>query len=128
MYVGRTSRLSFLTEVPAILFAAPRVELARRRHSLHIAVESFRKRAANRQSRSPENRTRLKRAIAVVDARLPGGPNCVRRSLLEVALDRGAAAEKLFAGFKAGGGAQSGHAWLASDPVPTEHYDAIITI
>jgi hypothetical protein len=70
----------------------------------------------------------LKRAIAAVDARYPGGPNCVRRSLLEMALDRGAAGESLFAGFKAGGGKQTGHAWLASDPTPVERYDAVLTI
>ena len=70
---------------------------------------------------------RLKRVIGAVDRRLPGGKNCVRRALLEVALDGAAAREQFFAGLHMGGGPGSGHAWLESDS-PTDRYDAVIAI
>jgi hypothetical protein len=109
-----------------VLFATPRVELHRRRSSLHHAASLIRKRSS-RRLRAPDDRARLRRAIAIVDARLPGGPNCVRRALLEMALDRGAANEKLLAGFVSGGGPKSGHAWLESERV-AQRYDAVITV
>jgi len=58
---------------------------------------------------------------------MPTGGNCLRRSLLEMSLDAGAASERLLAGFRTGGATTSGHAWLESDAV-REHYDAIIPI
>jgi len=57
---------------------------------------------------------------------MPNGPNCLRRSLLEMSLDRGAAQEKLLAGYKAGGLVGSGHAWLESEST-SERYDAVIS-
>jgi len=116
-----------LWETLRVLLAVPGVELRRRRSSLHNAVQAVRQRSSLRPSRSSKGRIRLRRAIAIVDARLPGGPNCVRRSLLEMALDRGAAREKLFAGFVSGGGPKSGHAWLESES-GTRRYDAVIAI
>jgi hypothetical protein len=120
--------LRFFLELPRVLIAVRTVERNRRSLPLHAAIRSSRRQATTSPLRSPESRRGLKRAIVAVDARYPGGPNCLRRSLLEMALDRGAAAESLFAGFKAGGGQKSGHAWLMSDPSPTEQYDTILTI
>ncbi len=80
-----------------------------------------------RGARSPAARRRLKRLIGAVDRRLPGGQNCVRRALIEIALDGGAARERFFAGLQLGGRPGSGHAWLESDPA-TERYDAVIAI
>jgi hypothetical protein len=118
--------MTTLRELVRVLFAVTRVEIHRRRSSLHQAVEVIRSGASHRR-RSAGERARLRRAIGIVDARLPGGPNCVRRSLLEMALDRGAANEKLLAGFVSGGGPKSGHAWLESERV-LGRYDAVISI
>jgi hypothetical protein len=115
-----------LSELVRVLIAVPQVEARRRRLSLHRAVGTVRRGAA-RQVRSVEGRARLRRVIAMVDARMPGGPNCVRRSLLEIALDRGAAGEKVLAGFVSGGGPRSGHLWLESEQVP-RRYDAVVTL
>jgi hypothetical protein len=123
---ARQTGIVTLWEMVRVLFAAPRVELHRRRSSLHHAARLIRKRSS-RRLRAPDDRARLRRAISIVDARLPGGPNCVRRALLEMALDRGAANEKLLAGFVSGGGPKSGHAWLESERV-AERYDAVITV
>ena len=116
-----------LWDVTRVLLDVPRVEIERRRSSLHQAVGAARTRASRRPLRSTEARARLRRAIAIVDARMPDGPNCVRRSLLEMSLDRGAASEKLLAGFVSGGGPKSGHAWLESQCV-TQRYDAVIAV
>jgi hypothetical protein len=70
---------------------------------------------------------RLRRIIAAVDRRLPDRGNCVRRALLEMALSPQAAAERLCAGFRSGGGAGSGHAWLESQS-PPERFDAVMRI
>jgi hypothetical protein len=119
--------LRTLVEVARVVLAVPRVEAQRRRSSLHHAVSAVRKQSSRRPARSLDARARLRRAIAVVDARLPGGPNCVRRSLLEMALDGGAAREKFLAGFVSGGGRKSGHAWLEFEPVH-DQYDAVLSI
>jgi hypothetical protein len=44
---------------------------------------------------------------------MPGGGNCYRRALLEIALDRGAACEPLLLGFTMREQRLAGHAWLA---------------
>jgi hypothetical protein len=109
-----------------VLGALPIVEWRRRRLSLHHAVARARA-GSGRPSRSRADRARLQRWIGAVDARMPGGANCVRRALLEMTLDGAAAREKLFAGLKSGGGPRSGHAWLESHPV-RETYDAVIAV
>jgi hypothetical protein len=43
---------------------------------------------------------------------MPGGENCYRRALVEIALDRGAAQEPVHFAFRSRGGHGSGHAWL----------------
>jgi len=129
MNAGR-GRLRTLVEMARVVVAVPGVEIDRRRSSLHQAVRMVRQRSSGRAERSLEGRRRLRRAIALVDARLPGGPNCVRRSLLEMALDAGAAREKLLAGFVSGGGKKSGHAWLEFESGPRfdDKFDAVIAI
>jgi hypothetical protein len=44
---------------------------------------------------------------------MPGGANCFRRALLEMALDRGAATESLLMGFTMKDEHLAGHAWLS---------------
>ena len=119
--------LRLLLVLPRVVGAIPIVELERRLTSPHVAARAARQRARRAPTRSRVARERLQRAIAVVDRWMPGGGNCLRRSLLEMSLDAGAAGERLLAGFKAGGPRASGHAWLESQPV-TERYDAVIRI
>jgi hypothetical protein len=114
-------------EVVRILRVLPSVEISRQSFSLHHSVGRIRNQAVGCVRRSEAARVILRRAIAAVDARLPGGGNCVRRSLLEMRLDAGAAEERLFAGFRAGGLPKSGHAWLESHP-NQETFDAVISI
>lgn len=110
-----------------VLRLVPVVDQWRRNLSLHRAVAVARDGGARRPSRTPAARMRLKRVISAIDRRLPGGKNCVRRALLEIALDGAAARERFFAGLQTGGGPGSGHAWLESEPT-SNHYDAVITI
>jgi hypothetical protein len=62
----------------------------------------------------------LARAIGWADRFSPGGPNCLRRTLLRVALDPHAAREPVVLGLNVQGTGlgsatkTSGHAWLAS--------------
>lgn len=77
--------------------------------------------------RSVESRSAMQRMIRVVDGLCPGGPNCFRRCLLETALDRGAAEQRIVLGLKAHGGPGSGHAWLA-DAEEAGRYDAEIVL
>lgn len=114
-------------EVARVVAALPQVEANRRLTSPQRAARAARRMALRARVRSPEARERLRRAIALVDRWMPGGGNCLRRSLLEMSLDGGAARERLLAGFKAGGIPASGHAWLESHAV-TERYDAVIPI
>jgi hypothetical protein len=123
--LGDMGRLAM--DILRVKLVLPRVEADRLSTGPHRAARAARRRAAGRPSRSPEARARLRRAIAMVDARHPAGPNCLRRSLLEMSLDAGAARERLLAGFIAGGGEGSGHAWLESHVV-AERYDTVIPI
>jgi hypothetical protein len=70
----------------------------------------------------------LRRLIRAVDARMPGGPNCYRRALLEIGLDAGAAREPLKMGLHPHGGPKSGHAWLGEPEPGTESYEALFEI
>jgi hypothetical protein len=110
-----------------VLGMLPLVEWKRRRASLHSAVAYARARSGANGARSGAGRARLQRLIRAVDARMPDGGNCVRRALLEMSLDAGAARERLYAGLRTGGGPKSGHAWLESHGA-TEAYDAVIAV
>ena len=76
---------------------------------------------------SPAGRLNLRRVIGWIDRSLFKAPNCYRRVLLEIALDSGAAREPVVMGFRAGGGAGTGHIWLESDP-PFVDYDVTVAI
>jgi hypothetical protein len=81
--------------------------------------------------RSEQERRVLHGVISRVDRLWPGGPNCYRRVLFEIAMDRGAARESVQLGFRSDGGTGSGHAWIgdgiASDG-KRQPYDAIVSI
>jgi hypothetical protein len=121
-------RLQFyLWDILGAALVAPRIEFLRRNKSLHMAADLARRSALRSPIRTISQRSSLRRAIARVDSLFPGGPNCFRRSLMEISLDRGAAREKLLAGFQKGGGLGSGHAWLESHDVE-KSYDAVFAV
>jgi hypothetical protein len=123
----RMALTSSIRDAVNVLGALPVVEWRRRRLSLHQAVDWARASSRNRPSRSAAGRARLRRLIELIDARLPGGGNCVRRALLEMSLDRDSGRERLLAGFRHGGGPKSGHAWLESETA-RDRYDAVIAV
>lgn len=116
-----------MSETARVLASLPVVEIGRRFTGPAPLVARLRSRAMTRRQRDPAAREQLKKIIAWVDARLPAGANCYRRSLLEVALDRGAAQEPLFMGLSSDGGPRSGHAWLG-DHSDGRDYDAVISL
>lgn len=70
-----------------------------------VSVARGRGRQSGR-TRGTVGRARLRRAIGWIDAAHPGGPNCFRRTLVELALDAGAAGETLVFGLDVG---ETGH-------------------
>jgi hypothetical protein len=70
----------------------------------------------------------LRRMIDACDRRLPGGPNCYRRALAEMALHPEAAVETLHIGIVGGGGFGSGHAWLGDRREPGARYDVELSL
>jgi hypothetical protein len=111
-----------------ILRLLPEAEAYRRFCGPSTSVARFRSRGLLRQRRSPAQRRRLRRLIHALDRRLPDGGNCLRRAFVEIALDRGAAAERLHFGLVRNGGPRSGHAWLESDAPAKMAYDAVFTL
>lgn len=108
-------------------FSLVGTERLRMRRGPSQAVESARRMGRRWPTRDGAGRARLQRAIRWVDRSIFREPNCYRRVLVEIALDGGAAVEKLILGFRAGGSVGSGHAWLESTP-PVASYDALIEI
>ena len=69
-----------------------------------------------RRVRDAAERARLRRMIVLIDRLFAGGPNCYRRALVEMAMDGGAAMERLHMGLNTGATTATGHAWLDSSP------------
>src|SRR5262245_48095321 len=115
-------------DLARVLVVLPFVELGRVAWGPARILPGLRWTAGHSRKRLPPERSALRRVIAAVDARLPGGGNCYRRALLEICVDAGAAEEKLYMGLKAHGGPRSGHAWLASwpDAANAGAYDAVL--
>ncbi len=104
------------------------VDRARRQEGPRDLIARLRQRGRRFSPRDAARRAALQRAIARVDRLFPGGPNCYRRVLLEIALDGGAAREPISFGLRAGGGPGSGHAFLGSEPPPSSSYDAVFDL
>ena len=100
MRVLRALRL--LPELCRVLCVLLDVELGRMREGPEPLVQRLRRRA--RRARGTKEREELQRVIRWVDAKMPGGPNCYRRVLLETRLDAGAARERIVFGLRKGGG------------------------
>lgn len=118
-----------LAELFTIGLRLPEVEWRRRTEGPAPAVKKLRAHGRGQKRRSADERTRLRRLIAIVDRVLPGEPNCYRRALLEMSLDAGAAEEPLHLGLKVPGGPRSGHAWLGiAGASPSDAYDVQVDI
>jgi len=95
------------------------------------AVQFARRLGGRQRLRSAAARKALRHVIAIVDRWWPGGPNCYRRVLFEIGLDRGAAAEVVQLGFQGSGEIGSGHAWLGAALASDDggrSYEAIVSI
>lgn len=95
-----------------VLLLLPAIERGRKREGPLTLLPRLRASGNSAGRRGSDRRLSLQRAIGIVDRVTPGGPNCYRRALLEIALSADAAQEPLHLGFRPGGGAGSGHAWL----------------
>lgn len=96
----------FRREVIRVTRIVRDVERRRLSDGPEAIVRDFRARGAREKNRGPIGRARLRRAIGWIDAFFPGGPNCFRRTLLELGLDAGAARERLVFGLDVG---RTGH-------------------
>jgi hypothetical protein len=119
---------SFVSDLVAVLRVAPTVEMGRVHRGPQSLLRTLRARGARGPVRSDVERRRLGRIIRVVDACFPGGGNCYRRALLEIAVDPQAAATPLNLGLRNGGGSRSGHAWLGHDAQSGVRYDAEFSV
>jgi hypothetical protein len=115
------------TEIVRVLARVRKIEVARLQLGPVPAVLLARRMGEKRPVRAGAQRAGLQRAIRWVDRITSGGPNCLRRSLLELSLDGGAAEELLSMGFRVGGVPKSGHAWLASESQAVS-YDAVVRV
>jgi hypothetical protein len=107
--------LLLLADVVRVLSLGARVEQARTTQGPAPLLARLRQEGGTHPRRSAVERQRLQRAVRLVDHFFPGGGNCYRRVLLEVALDAGAAEEVVLFGQRADGGPGSGHAYFKSD-------------
>jgi len=117
-----------LKDVAAVVTQSLLAELSRRREGPARAAARFRARGLRRRPRSARSSAQLRWLIDAVDRRLPGGSNCYRRALVEMALDRTAAQQPLHMGLVRGGGSASGHAWLGDRREPEARYDVELAL
>lgn len=96
----------FRRELVRVARVVRAIERRRMSDGPEAIVRDYRARGSREKKRGPIGRARLRRAIGWVDAFFPGGPNCFRRTLLELALDSGAARERIVFGLDVG---RTGH-------------------
>jgi hypothetical protein len=101
-HVAEERAQSFAREVVRALGLVRTAERLRLRAAPEAAVNAMRERGRDGPHRGAIGRARLRRAISWVDAAFVGGPNCFRRTLVEVGLDAGAADETLVFGLDVG--------------------------
>jgi hypothetical protein len=116
----------------SLLLKAPAIERQRVTLGPEAAIRRARLVGAKARRRDGAALEDLRRAIRFLDRRWPGGPNCYRRVLLELATDAGAARLPVQMGLRASGGPRSGHAWLGTgvvmDRPGAPPYDTIISL
>jgi hypothetical protein len=111
-----------------VALALPRIELRRKIEGPAPLLDRLRAEGLQCRPRTEAQRAILRQLILSVDARMPGGANCYRRVLLEVALDAAAASAPFSMGLDAGCAPLSGHAWLGIGDLGGRSYDAVITL
>ncbi len=119
---------SLFRDILLVLRAAPGVEAGRLRRGPAVLLHDLRQRGTRGPARTVAERARLAKVVRLVDACFPGGGNCYRRALLEIAVDPVAASTPLRLGLKSGGGFRSGHAWLATSAEEHVRYDAEFSV
>ncbi len=92
----------FTAEVARVARRVRAIDARRLHDTPERVLTELRASGSTMKRRGPIGRARLRRAIGWVDAMVPGGPNCLRRVLLEVALDEGAANETVVFGLDVG--------------------------
>jgi hypothetical protein len=120
--------VSLVRDLAAVLLAAPLVERGRLRRGPRPLLARLRARGLRGPIRTDRERARLAKIVRFVDRCFPGGDNCYRRALLEIAVDPIAAKTPLNLGLKSDGGPRSGHAWLASSTEAVAPYDAEFSV
>lgn len=117
--------MHLMLDVFAVALLLPQVD---RWRSLgpEVAIEKAREFGRSRGVRSASSRASLQRAINFVD-RLRG-PNCYRRVLLELALDRSAVHSPVFFGVQNRVAGEPGHAWLGQDTDQERRFEAVFQI
>ncbi len=86
-------------------------------------VERLRERGMRSKARTNESRRRLVRVIAHLDRWLMREPNCYRRALVRIALDRASAIEPFVFGLDLQASGPRGHAWVAGADDGAERFD-----
>jgi hypothetical protein len=120
---------AFLRDLYLVLKNAPGVERGRRSRGPAFLLNDLRARGSRGVIRTPRESARLAKIVRLVDACFPGGGNCYRRALLEIAIDPHAAAQPLRLGLRSGGGPRSGHAWIGIDnEAAAGRYDAEFSV
>lgn len=110
-------------DVAALVWVLPSVEVGRRTRGPLPLIAQLRQRGRDALPRGLKRQTRMSRFISLADRLMPGGPNCYRRVLLQIRLDREAAERPVHFGLMAHGALGSGHAWLAGDRGVRTRYD-----
>lgn len=98
--------LALSVELARALRVAREAERLRMTAGPAEAIATQRAKGRRRPRRDAIARRRLRTAVSWLDARWPGGGNCFRRVLIELALDAGAAEERLVFGLDVG---KTGH-------------------
>ncbi len=120
--------LGLAADLARVLQNLPRVEWGRRHEAPKPLLAKLKGAASSKRRRSSDDKERLQQAIRWVDACCPGGRNCFRRALLEIALDQGSAQAPLMMGFRHGDPQPLGHAWIGEDPYAENRYDVIVEL
>jgi hypothetical protein len=99
------------------------VEAARWVEGPSTLVARLRERGLRAEERSPAARRRLVRVIAHLDRWIMREPNCYRRALTRIALDRVSAGEPFVFGLDLRPSGPHGHAWVAGADDAGESFD-----
>ncbi len=99
------------------------VERARWREGPSALVSRLRQRGLRAAPRSPAGRQRLAQLLYHLDRLLHRRPNCYRRSLVRLALDRDAAREPFVLGLDLHATGATGHAWVEGTGEASNAYD-----